>query len=228
MLLQDLSEPLLCQGTVRHCKKGLCNEVIPKHSYHWIFLKDFIYLFLQKGREKERERNINAWLPLMHPTLGTWPEAQASTLTGNWTSNTLVRKPTLSPLSHTSPGTTELFCYCFFFFLSAHLGTPLKVCVEHLLPVSSFYSSKSRAQRRGKGRAKVMQLTQQRSLDWNWASLTPTPLLYHIPHADSHFTSLLSDLNANHKRSKEYSWSASEKCHRTLSYMSPVINKAEG
>ena len=29
--------------------------------------KDFIYLLL------ERERNINVWLPLMQPPLGTWP-----------------------------------------------------------------------------------------------------------------------------------------------------------
>ena len=32
----------------------------------------FIYLFLEggEGREKERERNINVWLPLAHPLLG--------------------------------------------------------------------------------------------------------------------------------------------------------------
>ena len=47
--------------------------------------KDFIYLFLErgKGREKERERNINVWLPLMRPLLGTWPATQAWVLTGN-------------------------------------------------------------------------------------------------------------------------------------------------
>ena len=35
--------------------------------------KDFIYLVLErgKGREKKRERNINVWLLLMHPPLGT-------------------------------------------------------------------------------------------------------------------------------------------------------------
>ena len=33
------------------------------------FFKDFIYLFLERGegREKERERNINVWLPLTCP-----------------------------------------------------------------------------------------------------------------------------------------------------------------
>ena len=36
--------------------------------------KDFIYLFLDRGEgmEKERERNINVWLPVMYPLLGTW------------------------------------------------------------------------------------------------------------------------------------------------------------
>ena len=48
-------------------------------------LKDFIYLFLERGegREKERERNINVWLPLACPLLGTWPVTQACALTGS-------------------------------------------------------------------------------------------------------------------------------------------------
>ena len=38
----------------------------------YIFLKDFIYLFLKRGEEKEKEmgRNINVWLPLMCPYWG--------------------------------------------------------------------------------------------------------------------------------------------------------------
>ena len=45
----------------------------------------FNYLFLERGevREKERERNINVWLPLACPQLGTWPATQACALTGN-------------------------------------------------------------------------------------------------------------------------------------------------
>ena len=37
-----------------------------------IFFKDFIYLFLERGegKEKEKERTINVWLPLMLPFLG--------------------------------------------------------------------------------------------------------------------------------------------------------------
>ena len=52
-----------------------------------LFLKDFIYLFLERGEgnEKERERNINVWLPLTCPLLGTWPATQACAL--DWESN---------------------------------------------------------------------------------------------------------------------------------------------
>ena len=53
---------------------------------------------------KERERNINVWLLLMHPLLETWHATQASALTENRTSNPLVRRPVLKPLSHTSQG----------------------------------------------------------------------------------------------------------------------------
>ena len=42
--------------------------------------KDVIY-FLERGREKERERNINVWLPLAGPLLGTWLTTRACALT---------------------------------------------------------------------------------------------------------------------------------------------------
>ena len=61
---------------------------------------NFIYLFLERGegREKKREWNINMWLPLMWPPLGTWPATQACAWTGNQTSNPLIRSPHLSLL----------------------------------------------------------------------------------------------------------------------------------
>ena len=42
-------------------------QLSPSVLFH--FFKDFIYLFLERGegREKERERNINVWLPLALP-----------------------------------------------------------------------------------------------------------------------------------------------------------------
>ena len=74
--------------------------------YSDLFFKDFMYLFLEirEGREKERDRNINVWLPLEHPLLGTWPVFQACAPTGNRTSDPLVLRPALNPLSHTSQG----------------------------------------------------------------------------------------------------------------------------
>ena len=63
------------------------------------------------GREGERQeekhwcakRHIN-WLPLSLPQPGTWSTTQACALTGNHTSNPLVGRPALNPLSHTSQG----------------------------------------------------------------------------------------------------------------------------
>ena len=53
--------------------------------FDWEFKKLFIYLFLEsrEGRKREREKNINVWLPLEHPLLGTWPATKAYALTGN-------------------------------------------------------------------------------------------------------------------------------------------------
>ena len=69
-----------------------------------LFFKDFIYLFLNRGVgwEKEGERDINVWLLLARPLLGTWPAPQACALTGNQTSNPLVLRLVLNPLSRTS------------------------------------------------------------------------------------------------------------------------------
>ena len=76
----------------------------------FFFLKTFIYLFTYlflergEGREKEWERNIIVWLPLTHPPLRVWPATQACVLIGNRTSNPLLHRLALSPLSHSSQG----------------------------------------------------------------------------------------------------------------------------
>ena len=69
------------------------------------FFKDFIYLFLERGlgREKDRKRNIER-LPLTYPQLGTSLATQACVLPGNQTSDLSVCKLVLHPLSHTSQG----------------------------------------------------------------------------------------------------------------------------
>ena len=75
-------------------------------SFYYFLKILFIYLFLDwgEGKEKERERSISVWLPLTRSPLGTWPTTQACALTGNWTSDSLVRRPALNPLSYISQG----------------------------------------------------------------------------------------------------------------------------
>ena len=36
-----------------------------------------------EGKENERERYMNVWLPPVCPLLGTWPKTQACAVTGN-------------------------------------------------------------------------------------------------------------------------------------------------
>ena len=70
-------------------------EILVDFSVWFSFFK-IIYLFLEReeGREKERKRNINVWLPLAWPALGTWPTNQACALTGNQTSDPLAQHST--------------------------------------------------------------------------------------------------------------------------------------
>ena len=63
-----------------------------------------LFIFREKGREGERERNTSVWLPLMCPLLRTWPTTEACALTVNRTSDPLIHRAVLSPLSYTSLG----------------------------------------------------------------------------------------------------------------------------
>ena len=69
-----------------------------------IFWRFYLSLERREGKEKERERNIIVWLPLTSPLLRTWPATLACALTGNWTSDPLVLRSALNPLSHTNQG----------------------------------------------------------------------------------------------------------------------------
>ena len=70
-----------------HYRKVLSDDKVALLYLRLIFFKRFIYLLLDRGegRGKEKERNINVWLPLVRPPLSTWPETQARTLTRNQT-----------------------------------------------------------------------------------------------------------------------------------------------
>ena len=72
--------------------------------YITLFLKKILFIFRERGREGERERNINVWLPPTHPPLGTQPETQARALTGKGTTSLEARRPALNPLSHANQG----------------------------------------------------------------------------------------------------------------------------
>ena len=78
------------------------------------FLKILFIYFREKGREGEREGNINVWLPCACPLLGTWPTTQACALTGNRTGDPLVLRLALNSLSHTS---LDDFLYLFMLLL---------------------------------------------------------------------------------------------------------------
>ena len=67
------------------------------------FLK-ILFISFWRGERRKRERNINVWLPLTCPPMGTWSATQACALTGNRTGNPLIPRPVLNPLSHTSQG----------------------------------------------------------------------------------------------------------------------------
>ena len=68
--------------------------------FPFCFLDFFLkFIFIERGRKGERDRNISVWLPP-----GTWPTTQARGLTVNGTGGPLVLRPVLSPLSHTSWG----------------------------------------------------------------------------------------------------------------------------
>ena len=69
-----------------------------------LFKKDFIYLLLEKGKGKEKERNVRKTYQSASshtPPNGTWPATQACALTGIRTGNLSVCRPGLNPLSHT-------------------------------------------------------------------------------------------------------------------------------
>ena len=54
---------------------------------YWFFLKKFFkdFILRERGKERERERNTNVWLPITRPPLQTWPATQACAL--DWESN---------------------------------------------------------------------------------------------------------------------------------------------
>ena len=71
--------------------------------------KKILFVYLERGGEKKS--NINVWLPLLCIPPGTWPATQACVPAGNPTGNSLVHRPILNALSHSSRARVLIFCF---------------------------------------------------------------------------------------------------------------------
>ena len=69
-----------------------------------IFLRFYLFIFRQRGREGREGDNPQCVVACHAPLQGTWPTTQVCALTGNQTGDLLVRRLALNPLSHTSQG----------------------------------------------------------------------------------------------------------------------------
>ena len=88
------------QPLPRRCR--LCKKSSTLGSKSYSFLKDFIYLFLERwGGRKRRDTSMCCCL-WSTPYWGPWPTTQECALTGIQNSDPLVLRLALNPLSHTS------------------------------------------------------------------------------------------------------------------------------
>ena len=78
------------------------NYALMNQKYIIFFFRFYLFIFRKGKGERKRGRGTSVCGCLS--LLGTWPTAQACALTGNRTSNPLVLRPALNPLSHTNQG----------------------------------------------------------------------------------------------------------------------------
>ena len=82
--------------------------MIPPFSFLFL-LRFYLFISRERGREGERERNINVCLPLTPPSLWTLPATQARALSGNGTGDLQVHRLVLNPQSYISQGSTVFY-----------------------------------------------------------------------------------------------------------------------
>ena len=98
----------------------LSQQLLMISLFCFVFLRFYLFI-LERGEGKEKEeRNINVWLPLVRPLLGTWPVTQACALIGNWTGDHLVCSP--RSVHWTTPARALGVFYGFFFLLLVLCG----------------------------------------------------------------------------------------------------------
>ena len=112
--------PCNCKIKILKRHTTLVNTVI----FTYLFLKDFIYFQREREGEREGMKYQRVFASHVVPPLGTWPATQACALTGNQTSDPLVHRPVLNPLSHTSQGLNTVM---FKFMLQENLSLNIMV-----------------------------------------------------------------------------------------------------
>ena len=109
--------------------EAMKSKTVDKGGPTFFFLRFYLFIFRERGREGERERNISVWLPLMWPPLGTWPATQACAPTGNRTANPLVCSP--HSIHRAMPARAEIL-----FTRYTYLYTCMRLCVRtHTAPL---------------------------------------------------------------------------------------------
>ena len=89
---------------------GLLNYLLHMTMLSLFFLRFYLFILeREEGKEKERERNINVWLPSTCPLTGDL--ACNPGMCPDWESigDPLIPRPALSPLSHSSQGWCHYF-----------------------------------------------------------------------------------------------------------------------
>ena len=70
--------------------------------------RSYLFVFRERGREKERKSNVN-WWPLACAPAGVQATTKVNTLTGNRTGDLLLCRTTPNQPSHTSQGSNVYF-----------------------------------------------------------------------------------------------------------------------
>ena len=83
---------------------------VPSRDFFFknIFKRFYLFIFRQKGRQGERKGEKHQCVVASHALPTGDLATQACALTGNWTSDPLVLRLALNPLSHTSQGSKPL------------------------------------------------------------------------------------------------------------------------
>ena len=107
-LREDTQPTETRQSGHRHILKSL--YALSWLFYLFIFKRFYLFIFRERRREGEREGEKHWCVVASHkPPLGSWSATQACALTGNRTSDPLIHRPALNPLSHTSQRCSNLY-----------------------------------------------------------------------------------------------------------------------